>query len=62
MLFVLHDENLDENSFDMLIENDCWAAIPDQKWTINVTYERKINILSPIDNNVIIILFVTHTA
>ena len=24
-----YDKNLDEDSFDMLYQNDCWAAIPD---------------------------------
>ena len=50
-------QNLDEDSFDMLYKKDCWAAIPDPIWTINVPYERKINRLSSIDNNFMICLF-----
>ena len=70
-LFVLHDgicgsfnnkatinaSTLDEDSFNMLYKNDCWAAIPDPLWTTNVPYERKINMLSSTDNNVMICLF-----
>ena len=36
-------QNLDEESFDMLYKNDCWAAIPDPIWTTNVPYERGEN-------------------
>ena len=50
-------QNLDEDSFDMLNKNYCWAAIPDLIWTTNVPYERKMNMLSSIDNNFIICLF-----
>ena len=39
-------QNLDVDSFDMLYKNDCWGAIPDLIWTINLLYERKINMLS----------------
>ena len=70
-LFVLHDgicgsfhnkatinasANLDEDSFDMLYKNYCWAAIPDP-WMTNVSYERKIDMLSSTDNNFLICLF-----
>ena len=41
----------DEDSFDMLYKNDCWAVIPDPRWTTNVPYERKINMLSSTDKN-----------
>ena len=43
----------------MLYKNDCWAAIPDPKWTTNVhvPYERKINMLLSTDNNFMICLF-----
>ena len=50
-------QNLDEDTFDKLYKNDCWAAIPDPIWTTNVPYERKINMLSSTDNNFIICLF-----
>ena len=39
-------QNFEEDGFDMLYKNDCWAAIPDPIWTTNVPYERKINMLS----------------
>ena len=48
---------LDEDSFDMLYKNYCWAAIPDPIWTTNVPYERKINMLSSTDNNFMICPF-----
>ena len=51
----LKHSNLDEDSFDMLYKNYCRAAIPDPIWTINVPYERKINMLSSTDNNVMIL-------
>ena len=51
-------QNLDEDSFDMLYKNDCWAAIPDPIWTTNVPYERKINMLSSKDNNFMICLLI----
>ena len=38
-------QNLDGDSFDMLYKNDCWAAIPNPIWMINISYERKINML-----------------
>ena len=50
-------QTLDEDSFDMLYKNDCWAAIPDPIWTPNVPYERKINMLSSTANNFMICLF-----
>ena len=50
-------QNLDEDSFDMLYKNDCWAAMPDPIWTTNVPYEMKINMLSSTDNNFMICLF-----
>ena len=50
-------QNLDEDSFDMLYKNYCWAAIPDPIWTTNVSYERKINMPSSIDKNFMICLF-----
>ena len=56
MLYVLW-QNLDEDSFDMIYKNYCWAAIPDQIWTTNIPYERKINMLSSIDTNFMIYLF-----
>ena len=40
--------NLDEDSFDMLCKNYCWAAIPDPIWTTNVSYERKIICYHPL--------------
>ena len=52
-------QNLDEDSFDMLYKNNCWAAIPDPIWTTNVPYERQINILSSTDNN-FMIFFYSH--
>ena len=56
LLCVLR-QNLDEDSFDMLYENYCWAAISHQIWTTNVPYERKIDMLSSTDNNFMICLF-----
>ena len=50
-LLCVLQQNLDEDGFDMLYKNYCWAAIPDPIWTTNVPYERKINMLSSIDNN-----------
>ena len=50
-------QNLDEDSFDMLYKNYCWAAIPDPIWSTNVPYERKINMLLPTDNNFMICFF-----
>ena len=41
----------------MLCKNYCWAAIPDPIWMTNVSYERKINMLSSPDNNFMICLF-----
>ena len=29
-------QNLDEDSFDMLYKNDCWAALPGPIWTTSV--------------------------
>ena len=51
-------QNLDEDGFDMLYNNDCWAAIPDPIWTTNVPYERKINMLSSTDNNFMIVFLI----
>ena len=50
-------QNLDEDSFDMLYKNYCWAAILDPIWTTNVPYKRKINMLSFTDNNFMICHF-----
>ena len=50
-------QNLDEDSFDMLYKNDCWAAISGPIWTTNVSYERKIYMLSYTYNNFMICLF-----
>ena len=50
-------QNLDEDSFDMLYKNYCWAAIPDPIWTTNVPYERKKNMLSSTDTNFMICIF-----
>ena len=50
-------QNFDEDSFDMLYKNDCWAAIPDPIWTTNVPFERNINMLSSTDKNFMICLF-----
>ena len=40
-LFYVQWQNLDEDSFDMLYQNACWAAIPDPIWTTNVPYEKE---------------------
>ena len=50
-------QNLDEDRFDMLYKNYCWAAILDPIWTTNVPYERKINMLSSTDKNFMICHF-----
>ena len=50
-------QNLDEDSFDMLLKNYCWAAIPSPIWTTNVPHERKINMLSSTDNSFMICPF-----
>ena len=57
LLWVLW-QNLDEDSFDMLYKNDCWVAIPDQIWTTNVPYERKINMLSSIDKKFMFVFLI----
>ena len=44
-------------SFDMLYKNYCWAAVPDPIWTINVPYERIMNMLSCVDISFVISLF-----
>ena len=45
-LLCVQWQNLDGDSFDMVYKKDCWAVIPDPIWTINIPYERKINMLS----------------
>ena len=49
-------QNFDEDNFDMLYKNDCWAAIQDPVLTINVPYKRT-NKYAPTDNNFTILLF-----
>ena len=56
MLCVLW-QNLEEDSYDMLYKNDCWAAIPEPIWTTNVPYESKINMLSSTDKKIMICPF-----
>ena len=56
-LLCVQWQNLDGESFDMLYKNDCLAAIPDPIWTINVPYERKINMLSCTEISFVISFF-----
>ena len=56
-LLCVQWQNLDGDSFDMLCKNYCWAAIPDPIWTINVPYERKMNMLSCTEISVVISFF-----
>ena len=57
--FVYYMTKLDEDSFDMLYKNYCWAAILDPIWTTNVPilYERIKNMVSSTDNNFMICFF-----
>ena len=50
----MHPHCIVFTNLDMLYKNDCWAAIPDPIWTINVPCERKINMLSSTGNNFMI--------
>ena len=56
-LLCVQWQNLDGDSFDMLYKSDCWAAIPDPIWTINVPYERKMNMLSCTEISFVISFF-----
>ena len=50
-------QNLDEDSFDMLYKNDCWAAIPGPIWRPMYQNEREIKMLSSTDSNFMICRF-----
>ena len=53
-------QNLDEDSFDMLYKNNCWAAIPDPIWPMyhmKDKYQYSIVLLITIS----LIFFFTHT-
>ena len=56
-LFCVLCENLDEDSFYMLYENDCWAAIPDQYERPMYRMKKNKSVISSTDNNFVICPF-----